>query len=54
MNEDIMIEIKDGYYGVKLVCSNCGCRFVKQYPKGEEVPVLETCPQCGCLTAWKR
>ncbi len=53
MNKKMLL-ILEGYYAVNLICSNCGHEFQKQYPKGEEVPVLETCPQCGCLTAWKR
>lgn len=49
-----VIPVKKGYYAVILTCSNCGHEFVKQYLKGKEVPVLEECPACGCLTAWHR
>ena len=40
-------------YSVPMYCSNCGYTWLQYYEKGNEVPVVERCPQCECLTGHK-
>lgn len=40
-------------YTIKLYCSNCGYIWKQEFPKGEEVGILNKCPNCGCWTGKK-
>jgi len=44
---------KPNTYTAQLLCNNCAHCFDRDYDYGEEVPVIEQCPHCGCHTAWK-
>ena len=41
-------------YRVIMLCRNCDYEYPREMPKGEEPPVITKCPNCGCLSAWKK
>jgi len=44
-----------GTYSVDMVCTNCGKKFTKDYPKGTKVSAVSIlCPNCGCLGTCKK
>lgn len=40
---------KSDEYKVGYICSNCGGKFQKSFPKGKEAHSTVRCSHCGCL-----